>query len=104
MGDRGRADDRAPRVPVRLSGLLRTLGVLSVLELVSVLVLLGNLATVHDPALARVLGPIHGALSLAVAGVAVFGRGLTKQTRIGALIPVLSGPLTMVNVRREARG
>ncbi|MFN6542317.1 hypothetical protein [Mycolicibacterium nivoides] len=86
-----------------MTGLLRTLGVLSVLELVSVLVLLVNLATVHDEALAHVLGPAHGALYLAVAVIALFGRDLTARTRIGALIPVLSGPLTMVNVRREAK-
>jgi hypothetical protein len=77
--------------------------VLSVLELVSVLVLLVNLATVHDEALAHVLGPAHGALYLAVAVIALFGRDLTARIRIGALIPVLSGPLTMVNVRREAK-
>jgi len=83
--------------------LLRALGVLSLLELVSVLILLGNLMTVHDAALVHVLGPIHGALYLAVAVTALLGRGLTLRTRLGAVIPLLSGPLTMVNVRGEAR-
>ncbi|MCV7256297.1 hypothetical protein HZU40_20000 [Mycolicibacterium fluoranthenivorans] len=86
-----------------MSPLLRALGALSALELISVLVLLGNLATVHDPAVTRILGPLHGALYLTVAVTAMLGRGLAMRTRIGALVPVLSGPLTMVNVRREVR-
>jgi hypothetical protein len=86
-----------------MSPFLRALGALSALELISVLVLLGNLATVHDPAVTRILGPLHGALYLTVAVTAMLGRGLAMRTRIGALVPVLSGPLTMVNVRREVR-
>ncbi|MGJ6124401.1 hypothetical protein QN239_17700 [Mycolicibacterium sp. Y3] len=86
-----------------MSPLLRALSALSALELISVLVLLGNLATVHDPAVTRILGPLHGALYLTVVVTAVLGRGLAMRTRIGALVPVLSGPLTMVNVRREVR-
>ena len=85
-----------------MSRLLRTLAVLSALELVSVLALLGNLVTVHDHTVTRILGPVHGALYLAVAVTALLGRGLGAGTRIGALVPVLSGPLTMLNVRREA--
>lgn len=85
-----------------MRALLRTLAVLSTLEFVSVVVLLLNLGTAHDRTVAGVLGPTHGALYLAVAVTAVLGRGLTPRTRIGALIPVLSGPLTLVNVRREA--
>ena len=45
-----------------MTGLLRTLAVLSALETVSVLALLANLGTLHDAAVAGVLGPIHGAL------------------------------------------
>ncbi|WP_205471494.1 hypothetical protein [Nocardioides sp. SYSU D00038] len=86
-----------------MTPLLRTLGVLSLLELASVVVLLGNLATVHDDRVTSALGPAHGALYLAVAAVALLGRSLTPRTRIGALLPLLSGPLTLVNVRREAR-
>jgi len=86
-----------------MNALLRTLSVLSTLELVSVLGLLVNLVTVHDATLTSLLGPTHGALYLAVAVTALLGRGLTARTRMGALLPLLSGPLTMVNVRREAR-
>jgi hypothetical protein len=85
-----------------VSGLLRTLGVLSVLELLSVVALLVNLATVHDETVTSLLGPTHGALYLAVAVTALAGRGLRPRTRVGALVPLLSGPLAAWNVRREA--
>jgi len=82
---------------------LKVLGALSLLELVSVVLLLGNLLTVHDQTVATALGPAHGAMYLAVAVTALLGRGLHTTTRVFALIPVLSGPLTMRQVRREAR-
>jgi hypothetical protein len=83
--------------------LLRTLEVLSILELASIAVLLTNLLTVHVDGVASVLGPVHGALYLAVAVTALLGRGLLLRTRLLALIPVAGGVLTIVNVRREAR-
>ena len=83
--------------------LLRVLEVLSVLELLSIAVLLGNLVTVHIDGLASLLGPVHGALYLAVAVTAVLGRDLLLRTRLLALIPVLGGVFTLINVRREAR-
>ena len=64
--------------------------------------LLVNLGTVHDRTVAAVLGAMHGALYLAVAVTALLGRRLAARTRIAAVIPVLSGPLTMMNVRWEA--
>ncbi|AZG47221.1 hypothetical protein [Gordonia insulae] len=84
-----------------MTPLLRALGALSLLELVSVVALLVNVATVHNETLASILGPVHGAFYLTVAVTALLGRGLTIRTRIGAVIPLLSGPLTLVNVRRE---
>lgn len=86
-----------------MTPLLRTLEVLSVLELLSIAVLLINVATVHVDGVASVLGPLHGALYLAVAVVALLGRGLMLRTRVMALIPVLGGVLTLINVRKEAR-
>jgi hypothetical protein len=83
--------------------LLRALEVLSVLELLSVVVLLVNLATVHVEGVASALGPTHGALYLAVAVTALLGQGLLPRTRVLALVPVLGGVFTLVNVRREAR-
>ncbi|MFS0703354.1 hypothetical protein AB6N23_02415 [Cellulomonas sp. 179-A 9B4 NHS] len=86
-----------------MTPLLRGLEVLSVLETVSVLVLLGNLVTVHADGITSALGPVHGALYLAVAVTALLGRGLLARTRVHALLPVVGGVLTVVNVRREAR-
>lgn len=85
-----------------MSPLLRTLAALSVLELVTVALLLGNLATVHDDAVTSLLGPAHGATYLAVATTALLGRGLAGRTRAGALVPAIGGLLTLLNVRREA--
>ncbi|AQA05376.1 hypothetical protein BVC93_26670 [Mycobacterium sp. MS1601] len=77
----------------------KTLQMLSWLELLSVAVLLINLVTVHHPTVSSILGPLHGGLYLAVAVTALMGRGLSTRTRLCALIPVLSGPLTVRNLR-----
>ena len=61
-----------------MTGLLRTLGVLSALEFLSVVALLSNLVTVHDSDVARVLGPVHGALYLC-AGVTRFWAAALRQ-------------------------
>jgi len=45
----------------------RTLAVLSVLELATLAALLGNLFTVHVPAVSQTLGPAHGAVYLSLA-------------------------------------
>lgn len=84
-----------------MTGLLRTLSVLSILECLSVAGLLLNLVTVHDDTVTSALGPTHGALYLAVAATALLGRGLAARTRVWALVPLLSGPMTVVNVQRE---
>jgi hypothetical protein len=81
--------------------LLRVLEVLSVLELASIAALFGNLLTAHLPGLASALGPVHGALYLAVAVTALLGRGLLLRTRLLALVPLLGGAFTLVNIRRE---
>jgi hypothetical protein len=83
--------------------LLRALGVLSILELLSIGLLLANLLTIHLPGVASALGPVHGALYLSVAVTALLGRGLALRTRLLALVPVLGGIFTLVNVRWEAR-
>ncbi|GGM34505.1 hypothetical protein [Microbacterium saperdae] len=83
--------------------ILRALEVLSVLELLSIAVLLGNLVTVHIDGVASLLGPVHGALYLTVAVTAVLGRDLLLRTRLLALIPVLGGLFTLINVRTEVR-
>lgn len=76
---------------------------LSVLELASIGVLLLNVATLHLRPITSAMGPTHGALYLAVVVTALLARDLLPRTRWMALIPVLGGVLTLVNVRREAR-
>ena len=68
-------------------------------EFVSLVLLLANLATVHWPAVAPLLGPIHGCAYLFVIGAAVQA---TKEarTRLLALIPGIGGLLAE---RRLAR-
>lgn len=83
--------------------LLRALEILSVLELLSIAVLLTNLMTVHIDGLASVLGPLHGALYLAVSVTALLGRDLQLRTRLLAVVPVLGGVFTLFNVRRESQ-
>jgi len=82
--------------------LFRTLEVLSALELLSVVALFANLLTVHSSGLASALGPIHGALYLSVAVIALFGRNVRLRTRLLALVPLLGGAFTIINVRRDA--
>jgi hypothetical protein len=83
--------------------LLGALEVLSILELASTVLLLTNLLTLHLPGVVSALGPIHGALYLAVSVTALLGRGLLLRTRLLALVPALGGIFTLLNVRREAR-
>lgn len=82
---------------------LRALAALSILELVSIGVLLLNLATVHLRPVTQAMGPTHGAFYLAVVVTALLARDLLPRTRWMALIPVAGGVLTLFNVRREAR-
>ena len=81
--------------------LIRALGVLSILELVSIAVLFTNLITLHLRPVTIAIGPIHGALYLAVIVTALFGRDLRLRTRLCALVPLLGGVLTLINVRTE---
>jgi hypothetical protein len=85
------------------SAVLRALAIFSLLELASIAILLLNLTTLHLRPVTAALGPTHGALYLAVVVTALLGRGLMTRTRWMALIPVLGGVLTLVNVRMEYR-
>lgn len=72
-------------------------------ELISVMGLFGNLLVTHSSTFAAALGPVHGALYLTVAVVALLGRKLLLRTRLLALVPLAGGVFTLVYVRREAR-
>lgn len=70
-----------------------TLRVLGAVELVSVLVLFGNLATVHDEAVASAVGPLHGMVYLAVVVTALaVARGRHRVWLLG-LVPAVGGLL-----------
>ena len=80
---------------------LRALKILSILELISILVLLLNVSALQLRPITATMGPTHGALYLAVAVTALFARRLRFRTRVGALIPVIGGILTLINVGAE---
>ncbi|WP_250030321.1 DUF3817 domain-containing protein [Actinoplanes maris] len=68
-------------------------------ELISLLVLLGNLATVHVPWVATLLGPLHGCAYLVVIGAAVAATGRVRP-RLLAVVPGIGGLLALRAVRR----
>lgn len=60
--------------------------VVGVLEALSLVVLLANLATGHDPAIAQLVGPVHGLLWLT--GIVLAWRSTRRSLPRGlALIP-----------------
>ena len=63
-------------------------------ETVSLLVLMGNLATAHVPALASLLGPVHGCAYLATIATA-FLLPLPRRTRLLTLVPGVGGLLAL---------
>ena len=63
-------------------------------ELVSLIVLLGNLATVHVDWLPTLLGPLHGCAYLVVIGATVAVTGRTRP-RLLALVPGVGGLLAL---------
>lgn len=73
----------------------RLLRVAAVVEMVSLVLLLANLATVHWPPVASVLGPVHGCAYLFVIGAAP-GR----RNRLTALVPGIGGLLVVANLGR----
>lgn len=80
--------------------LITVLVVLAALEILTLGALLINLVTVHQPMLARVVGPIHGAVYLTVVLIGLLAPGLRWATRLLGLIPVVGGVLAVVTARR----
>ncbi|GGM37627.1 DUF3817 domain-containing protein [Dactylosporangium sucinum] len=80
---------------------LTLLRIAAVVELVSLAVLLTNLATVHVPAVASLFGPIHGCSYLLVIGTALH-LTRSRSTTLLAAIPILGGLLALRRVRRQA--
>ena len=73
---------------------LRWLRLASWAETVSLLVLLVNLATVHVPGVASLMGPVHGTAYLATVAAA-FLLALPRSPRLLTLVPGLAGLLAL---------
>ena len=70
----------------------RSLRIAAVVELVSLAVLLVNLATVHWPPLSSLIGPVHGCAYLFVV-VLAFRSSSSARVRLISWIPGLGGAL-----------
>lgn len=73
------------------------------LEFVSLVLLLGNFATVRWPALASLVGPIHGCAYLLVIGL-VLRRTGDRRTRLLAIVPGIGGLLASRRLARTLSG
>lgn len=88
--------------PVPARGVLRVLAVLSVLEVATLAALLINLATVHLRAVTQAIGPIHGAVYLAVVMIVLFAPGFRRLDRALGCLPVIGGVVALLQARRRA--
>jgi hypothetical protein len=77
------------------------LTVLAVLELLTLAVLLTNLWTVHLRPVTQIMGPVHGAVYLAVVIIVVFAPGLRVRDRVLGCLPVIGGTLALRAARRS---
>ncbi len=80
---------------------LRWLTVASVVEAASLLVLVLNRASVHLPAVASAVGPLHGFAYLATIATA-FLVPLATRSRLLALVPGIGGLLALRSARATA--
>jgi hypothetical protein len=82
---------------------LRLLTAAAAVELLTLVVLLVNLGTVHVPVVATVLGPLHGCAYLtAIVGAAV-RTGLSRVTLL-CFVPGVGASLAVVLLRSSGRG
>ncbi|MGH3777264.1 MAG: DUF3817 domain-containing protein [Pseudonocardiaceae bacterium] len=86
-----------------MSASLRLLRAATGVELVTLIVLLANLATVHWPAVSSVIGPTHGCAYLFVIIAAVRAAGATRQATLMALIPGIGGLLALRRLTTQRR-
>ncbi|MGK5682646.1 DUF3817 domain-containing protein [Actinoplanes sp. URMC 104] len=73
---------------------MQLLRVAAGIELISLLVLLGNLATVHAAWVATLLGPLHGCAYLVVVG-ATLAATRRAGPRLLAVVPGVGGLLAL---------
>jgi hypothetical protein len=88
-------------LPSRTVG--RVLTVLAALELLTLAVLLGNLWTVHLRPITQTIGPVHGAVYLAVVVTVLIAPGFRPRERALGCLPVIGGPLARALAARRAR-
>lgn len=73
---------------------VRALRLAAAAEIVTLVVLLANLVTVHQPAVSSAIGPVHGCAYLFVVILTVRLSRATR-TRAAALIPGVGGLLVL---------
>lgn len=82
---------------------VRALRIAVAVETLSLAILLTNLATVHEPAVASLVGPVHGAAYLAVIAITVLIPGSAATgARRRAVVPVIGGLLALWRLRAPA--
>ncbi|MFC5063841.1 DUF3817 domain-containing protein [Actinomycetospora atypica] len=79
-----------PSAPLRIA---------ATVELVSLVVLLANLATVHAPAVASLMGPVHGCAYLAAIALTVSRAGWRSRATVLCLVPAIGGLLAIRRLR-----
>ena len=80
---------------------LLVLTILAIAELATLAVLLTNLWTVHLRAVTQVMGPVHGAVYLAVVVIVLLAPGLRVRDRVLGCLPVIGGTLALRAARRS---
>ncbi|MCP3804083.1 hypothetical protein NLX83_32910 [Allokutzneria sp. A3M-2-11 16] len=78
----------------------------AMVEAVSLVVLLANLATAHHPMISSITGPVHGFAYVMVVVVALLREGTPPRARLAALVPGVGGliALRMITSRRARSG
>lgn len=82
---------------------LRLLTLLAAIEFGTLLVLLANLATVHVPVVATILGPVHGCAYIAAIVTTAVRAGLVSLPTLLSVIPGVGATLAVATLRRGAR-
>lgn len=80
----------------------RVLAGAAALELLTLTVLLGNLALTHDPGVASAVGPVHGLAYVTTIGSALLLDGAPRAARWLTLVPGVGGVLAGRALRRAA--
>ncbi|OAP26022.1 hypothetical protein A4R44_03399 [Amycolatopsis sp. M39] len=71
----------------------RVLEIIGAVELATLVLMLGNVVTVHQPEVSRVLGPVHGVAYPATVIAAVLVLGGRHRGWLLALVPGIGGLL-----------